>query len=131
MKGQVSFEFLVVSAVFFGALAIWIPAVLHVQNTAYIALESRTGEIAADKLANTINSVYLLGDGNSQQVRLYVAGNATLSCGEGMLVMDTGEVKLERGVFPRKINLEQTIIAGSVTFVAENSDGDISITSRR
>ena len=78
MKGQVSLEFIIVVAIFLGALSIWLGGVVDVQGAISIAMGSQQVGIAADKLSTAINSVCVMGAGNEIEIRSTISGNATI-----------------------------------------------------
>ncbi|MCC7552205.1 hypothetical protein KO317_00890 [Candidatus Micrarchaeota archaeon] len=70
MKGQVSIEFLIVFVIFFSILIISIVSLINVKNKGDQSLEEQRTRLAAEEIANTINNICILGNGNSRN--LYV-----------------------------------------------------------
>ncbi|MCK4328103.1 MAG: hypothetical protein KAW41_06610 [Candidatus Diapherotrites archaeon] len=82
MRGQVSLEFMVVLAVFLAALGVWLAGVGNASHAIDAALGAKQAELAAERLASTINAVCVMGDGNSLDVEVIIPGEAELT--EGM-----------------------------------------------
>ena len=68
MKGQISLEFLIVLAIFLAMLAVSITALVNVKDVGEAQMEEQRARMAAQEIANTINNICILGNGNSRSI---------------------------------------------------------------
>lgn len=73
MKGQISLEFLIVFTIFLFILIFSIMSLMHIKGKGDNYFEGQRTNLAADEIANTINTVCILGNGNSRT--LYIQLN--------------------------------------------------------
>lgn len=95
MKGQVSLEFIVVIAIFLAVLGVWLGGVNEVQDAISLAMGTQQANIAAEKIATAINSVCVMGAGNSIKIDVNIPGKAKFTH-NGDLIMKWNKKEFEK-----------------------------------
>ncbi len=70
MKGQISLEFLIVFIIFMSMLVLSIVSLMYIKGKGDSSLEDQRVRLAAQEIANTINTVCILGQGNSRSLEI-------------------------------------------------------------
>ena len=123
MRGQVSLEFMVVLAVFLAMLALWLGGVSSASHAIDAALGARQAELAAERLAYTINAVCVMGAGNSLEAEVSVPGNASAMYSDGLSLQWKNE-SFEETVY---CGFNSLTLSGKQSLLFENTGGFISI----
>jgi len=91
MRGQASFEFLIVALVFFAVLALWLGGVVEANSTANRAISMMSAKIAADRIAAAADQVYFMGDGNEISIELNVIEEASVKASSNKITVSLPE----------------------------------------
>jgi len=84
MKGQISLEFLIVLAIFLAMLVVSITALMYVKDVGEAQMEEQRARLAAQEIANTINNICVLGNGNSRSIETGLGGFTLEHSGEAL-----------------------------------------------
>lgn len=96
MKGaQVSLEYMLVMLALLTFLTVWFSSILSTQTTVNTALERSETALLADRLAEAINSVCLMGSGNKRVLKVS-------SLGETRVILNGTHLTI--GNFTRRIH---------------------------
>ncbi len=68
MKAQISLEFLIIFAIFLAMLVVSIISLVYIKDKGDTSLEEQKIKLAAQEIANTLNNVCILGNGNSRSL---------------------------------------------------------------
>ncbi len=120
MRGQISFEYLLVSVVALFLLSISAASLINIKEFSDVSMEDAQFRLSAGKLANTIAEVCALGSGNKRTI--FVKSVFSVDYDEGIVQITnstavTAQVPCE--VIPEK-DLQDMI-------VVENNNGKIKI----
>jgi len=119
MRGQISFEYLLVSVVALFLLSISAASLINIKESSEVSMEKFRFKSSAEKLTNTMAEVCALGSGNKRTILL----NSHLS-----FDYYDGEVHITNSTIIREIACEviaEKDLYGSV--VVENNNGKIKI----
>ncbi len=105
MKGQTSLEFMVVLAVFIAVLVFWLGGVNTANKNISEALGIQQARLATDKLSAAVNSVCVMGKGNSLDVNVAVQGNASVRY-TNKLILEWNNHSFEKSVYCAFNNFE-------------------------
>jgi len=126
-KAQSSLELLIVLAGFFAFLAAWLPVANSIRSQGEAALSLTFAELALSDLANAGDEAFILGSGNSREIRMRLRGNAELSFSSGNAAITSNGAVLSRQVrFASSSRLD--LRKGISCIMAENAGGEIRFT---
>lgn len=120
MKAQVSLELLVVMLIFLGMLALWLAGTSQVRDSTEKTLDAYAMKLAADRLAGAVNSVCLMGSGNSRTLKVFFPDNTTVSFDKSLIVGS-----MERHTYCQVDTGFD--VSGSCSIIAENHGGTVTL----
>ena len=128
MRGQASFEFLVVLLIFFSFFSFWLSTISEAQRKATYGITILNTRTIADRLASTMRRVYMMGKNNAEVVSFYTTENITITTKPNLLLVSMGNRTYQREVYNAE---EGTIrLSGNVNILVENKEGRVILSPR-
>ncbi len=123
-KGQLSLEFLIVFTIFLALLVVSLSAIAKIKQVQDREIEKKFAELAASDIANTIDEVCILGEGNSRVVGTNLNEFELFSTEEKEIQIEYQGSSISRDTMC-DFEIEKSVFHGQVA--VSNSNGKISI----